>query len=487
VWEITRACNLDCAHCGTGAGRPRTNELSTDECVYLVAQLRELGGRLLTLSGGEPTVRKDWPVIARAAVDAGFVVNMVTNGQADPDDLALKVGETGLANVAVSLDGLRHTHDSIRKKGSFDRATAAIQRMAAAGIWVDVMFTANRRNLSELDAVYRLTWELGARRLRVQLGKPMGNQTNRDDLTLRPVQLLTLLPTLGRLAAAKGPIVRVGDSVGYYSNEERLLRGDRCSPGHWTGCSAGCRSIGIQSDGGIKGCLSLQPRADEADPFVEGNVRQRRLAEIWKDPKAFAYNRHFDIDQLTGACRKCTHARICRGGARCVAHAYTGSFGCDPMCYYRVCERGDRARRVWPLSAAAAAAALFVGLGAGCADRNSDDDTGTGGTGGTTGSDTGGTGASTGGDGTGGDSGGTGGGTGGSGETTDTGGTGSGATTGTGTGCDQVDCSAVPPEDVWSCCCESLSCGPVSPADFWACCCEDVICDTPDYAALPPE
>jgi len=135
VWEITRACNLDCAHCGTGAGRPRTNELSTDECLDLVVQLRDLGGRLLTLSGGEPTVRKDWPVIARAAVEAGFVVNMVTNGQADPDDLTHEVGETGLANVAVSLDGLRDTHDSIRKQGSFDRATATIQRMAAAGIW----------------------------------------------------------------------------------------------------------------------------------------------------------------------------------------------------------------------------------------------------------------------------------------------------------------------------------------------------------------
>jgi radical SAM protein with 4Fe4S-binding SPASM domain len=446
--------------------------------VDLVAQLRDLGSRLLTLSGGEPTVRSDWPVVAGAARNAGMVVNMVTNGQADPEKLTNEVGEAGLANVAVSLDGFRGTHDSIRRAGSFDRATAAIHEMAAAGIWVDVMFTANRRNLSELDAVYRLTWELGARRLRVQLGKPMGNQTHRDDLTLRPAQLLTLLPALGRLAVADGPIVRIGDSVGYFSREEKLLRGDCCAAGHWTGCYAGCRSIGIQADGGIKGCLSLQPRADEADPFVEGNVRERSLAEIWQDPHAFAYNRDFHVEQLAGACRQCTHARICRGGAKCVAHAYTGTFGCDPMCYYAACEQGGHTRRVWPLSAAAAAAALLVGLGSGCASRDTDDDSGTGGESGTTGSDT---------------SGGTGDGTSGTGGAGSTGGGSSGTATVTGsgtvtgTGCATVNCDLVPEQNVWSCCCDGLSCGEISPADFWACCCEDVICDTPDYAAMPPE
>jgi len=463
-----------------------------------VGQLADLGNRILTLSGGEPTVRSDWPLIACAAVEAGITVNMVTNGQADPDRLSEQARATGLANVAVSLDGLRETHDSIRKKGSFERTSATIRRLSLAGIWVDVMFTVNRRNISELEAVYWLASELGARRIRVQIGKPMGNQTHRDDLTLQPVQLLTLMPLLGRLARAKGPIVRVGDSVGYYSREERLLRGDCSAQGHWTGCYAGCQTVGIQSDGGIKGCLSLQPRAGEPDRFVEGNVRERPLAEIWNAPGAFSFNRDFHVEQLSGACRKCTHARLCRGGASCVSHAFTGQLGCDPMCYYRVCGKADQARRVWPLSAAAAAAAVIMSLG-GCAadeddgsgsgdttgatdsgtgdaggssDDGATDDGGTGGTGGgtTTGSTSGGTSTGTGGTGTGGT------GTGGTGTTGETGtetttaGTGSATSTGS-FDCEQVDCYA--------------EYGAIPPDVFQFCCCEGVDCDA-DYGVAPP-
>ena len=45
----------------------------------------------------------------------------------------------------------------------------------------------------------------------------------------------------------------------------------------WSGCMAGIEVIGIRSNGDVLGCLSL------GDDFVEANVRQRPLAEIWRD------------------------------------------------------------------------------------------------------------------------------------------------------------------------------------------------------------
>lgn len=111
------------------------------------------------------------------------------------------------------------------------------------------MYTVNRWNLTELPALWERARDLGVRGFRVQLDKPMGNQTGRSDLTLAPVQLLTLLPTLGRLAQRQGPLVRIGDSVGYFSPEERLLRGRSSAQGRWTGCYAGIRAIGLEADG----------------------------------------------------------------------------------------------------------------------------------------------------------------------------------------------------------------------------------------------
>ena len=41
VWEITKACNLNCRHCGSSAGARREYELSTDECVDVIHQLAD--------------------------------------------------------------------------------------------------------------------------------------------------------------------------------------------------------------------------------------------------------------------------------------------------------------------------------------------------------------------------------------------------------------------------------------------------------------
>jgi len=333
VWELTRACNMACRHCGSSAGSPRDNELDTKRCVSVVHELAALGNKLLSLSGGEPTLRQDWPVIAREAVGCGIAVNLVTNGQSEPERLAQLVRESRLANVGVSLDGLEATHDGIRRPGAFSRATRTIRVLAEAGIWVDVMHTVTRASLGELEPLSDLVQELGARALRVQLAKPMGNLLPGSELLLRPADLLTLLPALGRLSTTSGIEVRVGDSIGYYSPQEKWLRKRTSPDGMWTGCKAGTHAVGIQSDGGVKGCLSLQPRLGERDRFVEGNLRHEPLPSIWSREGAFAYNRNFELSSLRGACARCAHARLCRGGARCVAHAVCGDLSCDPMCY----------------------------------------------------------------------------------------------------------------------------------------------------------
>ena len=92
VWELTLDCNLNCVHCGSSAGRARHAELSTEEALDVVRQLRDLGCELVTLSGGEPLLRPDWFAIARAIADSGMYVNMVPNGLLVDDEVAAKAG-----------------------------------------------------------------------------------------------------------------------------------------------------------------------------------------------------------------------------------------------------------------------------------------------------------------------------------------------------------------------------------------------------------
>src|SRR6188508_818499 len=51
VWEVTLKCDLACRHCGSRAGRERSDELTTAECLDLVRQMAELGVKEVTLIG----------------------------------------------------------------------------------------------------------------------------------------------------------------------------------------------------------------------------------------------------------------------------------------------------------------------------------------------------------------------------------------------------------------------------------------------------
>lgn len=384
VWELTLACNLRCAHCGSRAGRRRDNELGTGECVDLVHQLADLECRLITLSGGEPTLRPDWPVIARSAIACGVVVNMVTNGTTMTERLAGRMADVGLSNVGISLDGSPDVHEAIRGPGTFRKLARAVELLRDAGVAYGLLTHLNRDTLAELEDIHRLAVDLGAFSWRVQLGKPMGNLADNRGLCIEPRDLLDALPRLARIKKSSPIRVDVGDSIGYYGPHERILRQTEWGNMRplWSGCQAGRRAIGIESDGTIKGCLSLQGGRDEDsghDMFCEDNIRRRTLREIWFDPQAFAFNRHQTVEDLTGSCRHCRHASLCRGGAKCVSSAFTGGVSEDPYCYWRVsrlASRRGRALAAVRQRAAVAATAVTLGLGAagaaclgGCLDR----------------------------------------------------------------------------------------------------------------------
>ena len=52
------------------------------------------------------------------------------------------------------------------------------------------------------------------------------------------------------------------------------------------------------------------------DYFIEGNLRNKSLKEIWEDENAFSYNRHFSTDLLSGKCKDCKFGMYCAGGCR---------------------------------------------------------------------------------------------------------------------------------------------------------------------------
>ena len=80
VWELTLACDQKCAHCGPRAGHRRPDELSTEECLQVVRDLKALGAGEVVLIGGEAYLRNDFILIIRAIREAGMSCTMTTGG-----------------------------------------------------------------------------------------------------------------------------------------------------------------------------------------------------------------------------------------------------------------------------------------------------------------------------------------------------------------------------------------------------------------------
>ena len=77
VWEITLACNLNCIHCGSAAGKKRSDELSTDEALDLCQALKEIDCMGVALMGGEPLLRPDWVDISERVHELGMELSIM--------------------------------------------------------------------------------------------------------------------------------------------------------------------------------------------------------------------------------------------------------------------------------------------------------------------------------------------------------------------------------------------------------------------------
>lgn len=349
VWELTLRCDQPCTHCGSRAGDARETELTTTEALGVVGQLAEMRTEEVVLIGGEAYLHPGFLTILEAIAARGMRVTMTTGGRGVTADLARAMKERGVYSVSVSIDGLEATHDLMRAaRGSFASATAALGHFRAEGITVTVNTNVNRLNAADLEALYEHLRAQGIASWQVQLTAPLGRAADRPDMLLQPWDLLDVVPRIARLkerAHEDGILLMPGNNLGYFGPEEAALRSvARDGQDHFRGCAAGRFVMGIESDGKVKGCPSLQ-----SAHYVGGNVQERTVRAIWDLAPELAITRERTTDALWGFCKTCPFAEVCMAGCTFTAHAIMGRPGNNPYCHFRAREfarHGQRERLV---------------------------------------------------------------------------------------------------------------------------------------------
>lgn len=312
VWEVTMGCNMRCGHCGSSCEDKLPGELTTDEAFKLIDQIAELGLRWITISGGEPLMRRDLPQLVGRLHSKSVDVNIITNGWLLSEDMAASLKKSGVSTVAVSIDGTRRTHDKIRKEGSFERIQEAVRNSKAAGITVGAVTTVSNENLDELNELHNALVDMGFDSWQLQIGLPMGNFKERPEWILRPEQIEDVIDFCYKTAMKRKLKVYPADCIGYYTEKEvqiRQLYGMSDQWSLWNGCNAGVRGFGILHNGDILGCTSIRDKQ-----YIEGNVKEIPLTEIWNNPDGFKWRRTLTKDKLGGGCALCTYGSKCLGG-----------------------------------------------------------------------------------------------------------------------------------------------------------------------------
>jgi radical SAM protein with 4Fe4S-binding SPASM domain len=229
--------------------------------------------------------------------------------------------------VTVSLDGASaKTHDMIRGvPGSFERVLAAVDHFVELNLPTTVITTVHKMNLKDLAAIRDLLVDKGTA-WQVQTATPHGRLEMKHVLSREEYYSVALFIAATRKKYSNDRLKLAGaHDMGYFS---RYLENPQVSP--WRGCQAGISTLGIQSNGNILGCLALP------DEFIEGNIRETPLSEMWYDESLFAYARHVKQSDLGKPCSRCEHRRFCKGGCSAMSNSMTGGLHRDSYCAYAI-------------------------------------------------------------------------------------------------------------------------------------------------------
>jgi radical SAM protein with 4Fe4S-binding SPASM domain len=330
IWEFTLACNLRCTHCGSSAGKARDDELATQEAFRACEMLASVGCREVCLMGGEPLLREDFAQVSKCIRQLGMELSIVSNGTL-MDRFVDRISALGPEVVGISLDGMMESHESIRGEGTWDEALKAIDLLRSRGIQTTVITAVSKQNYRDLPRMRELLASRGVN-WQLQTAMPFGNFSR--DLALSPEEFYaTALFIAKEGLRSPSDRMKIGGAhcYGYFSKVIPRTT--------WDGCTAGISTIGLTSDGGVVGCLSMGN-----DRHIEGNIRERHLKDIWNDERSFPYTRGFSERDLGENCAGCRYGKRCAGGCNSVSLSLTGRFHNDPYCF-RAIERGRPAGR----------------------------------------------------------------------------------------------------------------------------------------------
>ncbi len=156
--SVTDRCNIRCFYCmpeDAGNFQPREEILTFEEIERVVRVAAGLGVNKLRITGGEPLLRRDLPVlIAKLAAVPGIADLALTTNGVLLEKLAAPLRQAGLSRLNIHLDTLdRERFRQITRRDDFEKVMRGIDAACAAGFRSVKINAVAVKNLVEPDIV----------------------------------------------------------------------------------------------------------------------------------------------------------------------------------------------------------------------------------------------------------------------------------------------------------------------------------------------
>lgn len=330
-FHITDECDQRCEHCYIFSLENKIciNEMKfediekvIDNCLEMCKNMNRLPYFYIT--GGDPILHKDFWEVANLLKEREIPFGILGNPFHLDNEVCDKLRSYGCRKYQLSIDGMRATHDRIRKPGSFDTTIEKISCIRNAGIDCAIMTTVSRTNMNEMEDIIDLVVRNKVDIFAFARYCPTNfeKQTHIEANEYR--DLLSKIWTKFEEYKDCGTTFNLKDHLwNLFLYEKGLFKIPEGLDQEvmYDGCNCGNCHMTILPTGDVYACRRMESRI--------GNALENKMQDIFNGSPMNAYRQYSKFEK----CSTCELLRFCRG-CPAVAYGYTKDmYSADPQCW----------------------------------------------------------------------------------------------------------------------------------------------------------
>jgi MoaA/NifB/PqqE/SkfB family radical SAM enzyme len=268
-FSITNKCNYRCIHCFVSSGNPDENELSVEEIIAVITDMRKLGIMDVSISGGEPFAKHGILKIFELMESFKMKYSVTTNGSYFTEELVKKLFNVcSPKSITISIDSLENNH--IRKFGNVEDVVKKIEYLSRfikenrINTKLAIRMSLNKMNQHELIPIYNFCLKNCISVFKVNNTNSLGRAKKIQDFLLTENEFREQVCNLKAVVVSEDKTLLEIPIEKYITDDSGVM----------TRCQSGIKTFNIFPNGNVEPCGFTN------GAIKLGNLRQENISTI---------------------------------------------------------------------------------------------------------------------------------------------------------------------------------------------------------------